>query len=72
MHSYKYSKNLLLLPGYLLRKGKNGKDKGDIRQYVAGLFLVCGCKAVVMMCLGSLGRSVIHSEKKTDISRLLA
>lgn len=35
----------------------------DIMRCVAGLFLVCGHKAVVMMCLGSLGRAVIQLEE---------
>lgn len=39
------------------------KIKGNIKQCVSGLFLVRGCKAVVMMCLGSLGRSVIQQEE---------
>lgn len=39
------------------------KIKENIRQYVAGLFLVCGYQAVVMMCLGSLGRSVTQQEE---------
>lgn len=37
--------------------------KKDITRCVAGLFLVCGHKAVVMMCLGSLGSTVIQQEK---------
>lgn len=37
--------------------------KKDITRCVAGLFLVCGHKAVVMMCLGSLGSIVIQQEK---------
>lgn len=37
--------------------------KKDITLCAAGLFLVCGHQAVVMMCLGSLGRAVIQQEE---------